>query len=89
MILFWEYHKPMRPLNSAPVAFFSALVLTLFLALPAISQVNGPPASVTSPGFGGQPVNGPRSSVTSVGPQGYNPPHHHPFKGTATGKQWQ
>jgi hypothetical protein len=85
MILFWEYHKPMRPFNSASVAFLSALVLILFVALPAISQVNGPPASVTSPGFGGNRVNGPRSSVTSVGPQGYNPPHHHPFKGTANG----
>jgi len=73
----------MRPSNSALVAF-SALALTLFLVLPAVSQVNGTPASVTSPGFGGNPVNGPRSSVTSVGPQGYNPPHHHPFKGTAT-----
>ena len=83
MTLFWEYHKPMRPSNSALVAF-SALALTLFLVLPAVSQVNGTPASVTSPGFGGNPVNGPRSSVTSVGPQGYNPPHHHPFKGTAT-----
>jgi hypothetical protein len=83
MTLFWEYHKPMRPSNSALVAF-SAFVLTLFLVLPAVSQVNGPPASVTSPGFGGNPVNGPRTSVTSVGPQGYNPPHHHPFKGTAT-----
>ena len=83
MIVFWEYHKPMRPLNSALVAFFSALGLTLFLVLPAVSQVNGPPASVTSPGFGGHPVNGTRSSVTSVGPQGYNPPHQHPTRGTA------
>jgi hypothetical protein len=73
----------MRPSNSALVAF-SALALTLFSVLPAVSQVNGPPASVTSPGFGGNPVNGPRSSVTSVGPRGYNPPHQHPFKGTAT-----
>ena len=32
------------------------------------AQVNGTPASVTSPGFGGNAVNGPRASVTSVGP---------------------
>jgi hypothetical protein len=68
----------MRPLNSALVAFLSALAIALLLALPAVGQVNGTPASVTSPGFGGNAVNGPRSSVTSVGPQGYAPPHHHP-----------
>jgi len=73
---FWEYHKPMRPSISAPVALFGSLAVALFLALPALAQVNGAPASVTSPGFGGHPVNGPRSSVTSVGPQGYAPPQH-------------
>ena len=72
-----EYHKPMRPPISAPVALFSSLAVALFLALPASAQVNGAPASVTSPGFGGHPVNGPRSSVTSVGPRGYAPEHHH------------
>lgn len=82
---FLEYHKPMRPRISAPVALFSSLAVTLFLALPALAQVNGTPASVTSPGFGGNAVNGPRSSVTSVGPQGYAPPQHHPFKGTGEG----
>jgi len=79
---FLEYHKPMRPSTSAPVALFSSLAVALFLALPALAQVNGAPASVTSPGFGGHPVNGPRSSVTSVGPQGYAPPQHHHGKGT-------
>ena len=82
---FLEYHKPMRPPISAPVALLGSLAVALFLALPVFSQVNGTPASVTSPGFGGHPVNGPRSSVTSVGPQGYAPPRHHPFKGTGDG----
>ncbi len=82
---FLEYHKPMRPPISASVALFSSLAVALFLALPASAQVNGAPASVTSPGFGGHPVNGPRSSVTSVGPQGYAPPRHHPFTGTGDG----
>lgn len=75
MTLFWEYHKPMRPSISAPVAPLSSLVVALLFALPAVAQVNGPPASATSPGFGGHPINGPRSSVTSVGPRGYAPPH--------------
>ncbi len=85
MTLFWEYHKPMRPSISASVAVLSALAIALLLALPAVAQVNGPPASVTSPGFGGHPVNGPRSSVTSVGPQGYAPSEHHHFKQAGNG----
>jgi len=87
MTLFREYHKPMRPLISAPVAQLSSLAVALLLALPAVAQVNGPPASVTSPGFGGHPVNGPRSSVTSVGPRGYAPQQHHGK--TADGKHGQ
>ena len=66
----------MRPSISAPVALLSSLAVAMLLPLPAVAQVNGPPASVTSPGFGGHPVNGPRSSVTSVGPRGYAPQHH-------------
>lgn len=88
MTLFWEYHKPMRPSISAPVALLSLLAVALLLALPSLAQVNGPPASVTSPGFGGHPVNGPRASVTSVGPQGYAPPHHH-LRGTGTDRDGQ
>jgi len=79
---FLEYHKPMRPLISASVAFFGSLAVALFLALPALAQVNGAPASVTSPGFGGNATNGPRSSVTSVGPQGYAPPFRPPLTST-------
>lgn len=73
MSLFLEYHKPMRPSISAAFAFFSSLAVALFLTVAGQAQVNGAPASVTSPGFGGRPVNGPPSSVTSVGPRGYAP----------------
>src|SRR5215468_6614676 len=73
MSLFLEYHKPMRPSISAAFAFFSSLAVGLFLTIPAQAQVNGAPASVTSPGFGGRAVNGPPASVTSVGPRGYAP----------------
>lgn len=73
MTLIVEYHKPMRPFIPPSVALFGSLVISLLLALPAAAQINGPPASVTSPGFGGRPINGPPASVTSVGPQGFIP----------------
>ena len=82
---FLEYHKPMRPSISALGAFFGSLPVALFLTLPALGQINGTPASVTSPGFGGNAVNGPRSSVTSVGPQGYAPPFRPPLTSTTAG----
>jgi len=47
--------------------------------MPAAAQINGAPASVTSPGFGGNAINGTRSSVTSLGPQGYAPPVRGPI----------
>lgn len=72
-----EYHKPMRRPISASVALFG-FALALF-SLPALAQINGAPASVTSPGFGGRPVNGPPASVTSLGPQGYTPMPRPPF----------
>ena len=65
----------MRPSISASVAFFASLAVVLFLALSSQAQINGAPASVTSPGFGGHAVNGPPASVTSLGPQGYAPVH--------------
>jgi len=78
MTLLLEYDKPMRPPLSVSVALFGVLALAL-LSLPALAQVNGPPASVTSPGFGGRPVNGPPASVTSLGPQGFTPVPRPPF----------
>ena len=61
------------------------------------AQINGTPASVTSPGFGGQAVNGPRASVTSVGPQGYAPSSRESVSGefhntasfTTASSQWR
>ena len=56
-----------------------ALILLMFgfvalaLTTTAGAQVNGMPASVTSPGFGGRQVNGVAPSVTSLGPRGYTP----------------
>jgi hypothetical protein len=67
-----EYHICMRPSNSAPVALLAVLATSLFL-ISAQAQINGTPASVTSPGFGGRPVNGPPASVTSLGPRGFTP----------------
>jgi hypothetical protein len=58
--------------NAALVAGF-ALGAWLALGASARAQVNGPPSSVTSPGFGGHAVNGVAPSVTSVGPHGYAP----------------
>jgi hypothetical protein len=84
MTLIVEYHKPMRPFIPPSVALFGSLVISLLLALPAAAQINGPPASVTSPGFGGRPINGPPASVTSVGPQGFAPAHP-PLKSAGNG----
>jgi len=63
----------MRPLIAAPVAAFSLFAIALFSAPLAHSQINGTPASVTSPGFGGRAINGTPASVTSLGPHGFAP----------------
>lgn len=66
-----EYDVPVRRSILASVAVFG---MTALLAVPGSkAQINGAPASVTSPGFGGRAINGPRASVTSVGPLGYAP----------------
>jgi hypothetical protein len=68
-----EYHINVRrlfPLAVAALTFSGALV---FLPPSSVAQINAPPSSVTSPGFGGRSVNGTASSVTSVGPRGYVP----------------
>jgi hypothetical protein len=75
MTLVLEYHKSVRPSIPGSVAGFGSVAVALFLALPALAQINGAPASVTSPGFGGRAINGPRASVTSPGPQGAIPVH--------------
>jgi hypothetical protein len=83
-----EYHVLVRRSIPAPVALFSLFALLVFLttlfAVASPAQINAPPTSVTSPGFGGRAVNGPPASVTSLGPNGYTPgprvtfsaPHH-------------
>src|SRR5579864_1496725 len=70
-----EYDFPVRRLNRATGAGFALLVFALGLLLtsPVAAQINGMPASVTSPGFGGRQVNGLAPSVTSLGPRGYTP----------------
>ncbi|MGA8493306.1 MAG: hypothetical protein WB711_22985 [Terriglobales bacterium] len=73
-----EYHVPVQRLHRATGTGFALTLLAIgFLGLTLIpsagAQVNGMPASVTSPGFGGRQVNGVAPSVTSLGPRGYTP----------------
>ena len=73
-----EYDFPVQPPNRATAAgfvlvLFALVFVPLLLSLNASAQVNGMPASVTSPGFGGRQVNGVAPSVTSLGPRGYTP----------------
>lgn len=73
-----EYHSAVERLNRAIGASFGLRVLpVVFIALTltsvSVAQINGPPVSVTSPGFGGRQVNGTAPSVTSLGPRGYTP----------------
>ena len=54
--------------------FFLAFIVSYVSLSPVVmAQVNGVPASVTSPGFGGNanPAPGVRASVTSLGPNGF------------------
>jgi hypothetical protein len=73
-----EYDFSVQPPNRATAAGFGYALfvlgsLILLLSCAASAQVNGMPASVTSPGFGGHQVNGVAPSVTSLGPRGYTP----------------
>ncbi|HET6179633.1 MAG TPA: hypothetical protein VFE61_22105 [Candidatus Sulfotelmatobacter sp.] len=68
-----EYHIYVRHSIPASVALFSLLLLPVGFVSTTHAQINGAPASVTSPGFGGRAVNGPPASVTSLGPRGYAP----------------
>ena len=73
-----EYDLAMQRPNRATAAGFGTVLLLLgnlllLLASPATAQINGMPASVTSPGFGGHQVNGVPPSVTSLGRRGYTP----------------
>jgi len=68
-----EYHKRVRSSISASLILVGTVLLTGLFTVSSVAQINGAPASVTSPGFGGRAVNGPPSSVTSLGPRGYSP----------------
>jgi hypothetical protein len=65
-----EYHIYVRSWLSPAATLLSLLGIFLF---PASAQINAPPSSVTSPGFGGRPINGAPPSVTSLGPRGTAP----------------
>src|ERR1700674_4946884 len=68
-----EYHKGVRRWISTSVSVLGLLLLPALLAPEARAQINGVPASVTSPGFGGREINGAPASVTSLGPRGFAP----------------
>jgi hypothetical protein len=74
-----EYHSFVRYSIAVSVALLSLFVLPAAFVLNAGAQVNGAPASVTSPGFGGRPINGAPPSVTSLGPRGFAPSTRVPF----------
>ena len=81
MLATGEYHFNMQ------ARFTGWLAAVLFLAAGAFAQ--GPPASVTSLGFGGGRGGGPPASVTSPdfgridhGRVFFRPPHHNPFQST-------
>jgi len=68
-----EYHISMQSRIPRPALLLALLAAPAFLLATAQAQINGAPASVTSPGFGGRSVNGTASSVTSLGPRGTAP----------------
>src|ERR1700686_5192030 len=68
------YHVSVKHSIAASLALFGLLVVPAIFVSNGHAQINGAPASVTSPGFGGRAINGPPASATSVGPWGYAPP---------------
>jgi len=76
-----EYDDAVRRWKSASVALFGAVAVSVALIATGHAQVNAPPTSVTSPGFGGRAINGAPASVTSLGPNGYAPSSRVTFSG--------
>jgi hypothetical protein len=76
-----EYHNKGMRSSISVTAVLGSVAVALSFAPSIHAQINGAPASVTSPGFGGRPVNGPPASVTSLGPRGYTPIPGPPFVG--------
>src|SRR5438552_13974518 len=68
-----EYHDSVRHSISASIVVLSLLALPTIFLSSSHAQINGVPASVTSPGFGGRAINGTPPSVTSLGPRGFTP----------------
>jgi hypothetical protein len=68
-----RYHKNVRHWILASVSLLAVLLLPGLSISHARAQINGVPASVTSPGFGGRAINGTPASVTSLGPRGFAP----------------
>jgi len=79
-----EYHIHVRSCLS-PTAFLLALVGSFLFATGLQAQINAPPTSVTSPGFGGRAINGTPPSVTSLGPRGFAPNAAVPFRPSFNG----
>jgi hypothetical protein len=74
MICSLEYDDAVRRWISASVAVVVLGLLPAFLESSSLAQINGVPASVTSPGFGGNAgPHAPPASVNSLGPRGYAP----------------
>ena len=74
MICSLEYDDAVRRWISASVVMVGLGLLPAFLVSSSLAQINGVPASVTSPGFGGNAgPHAPPASVTSLGPRGYAP----------------
>jgi hypothetical protein len=67
------YHRIVRRWIPASLVSLGLLLGSHILGASASAQINGTPASVTSPGFGGRAINGTPSSVTSLGPRGVVP----------------
>lgn len=72
----WSIIVVVRHRIAPTVAVFGLFLLLVFLPR-ASAQINGVPASVTSPGFGGRTINGTPASVTSLGPKGFAPDFNH------------
>lgn len=68
-----EYYLSVRHMIAASILCLGLFALPVVFVSNARAQINGTPASVTSPGFGGRAVNGTTASVTSLGPRGFAP----------------
>ncbi|MGA7908890.1 MAG: hypothetical protein WCA16_15885 [Candidatus Sulfotelmatobacter sp.] len=69
-----EYHRFVQRWIPASVALFGLFAFAVLSVSSAQAQINGAPASVTSPGFGGHAINGTPASVTSLGRNGFSWP---------------